>query len=153
MSYLDTQAVPYNYGSTRRGGFWKRWAAAFVDGILLGILNIALAAALHRDRGVADLAGLAIGLAYYTLLEGGTGGQTVGKRALGLRVVSIDTGGSIGYGRAFIRYWGRLVSLLVFGLGYLWMLWDREKQCWHDKFARDLVVPISDFPVYSQIRI
>ena len=27
------------------------------------------------------------------------------------------------------------------------MLWDREKQCWHDKFANDAVVPTSAYPV------
>jgi len=39
------------------------------------------------------------------------------------------------------------VSWVVFLLGYLWMLWDSEKQCWHDKFAGDVVVPVSAYPV------
>ena len=36
---------------------------------------------------------------------------------------------------------------VVFLLGYLWMLWDRERQTWHDKFANAVVVPIAAYPV------
>jgi uncharacterized RDD family membrane protein YckC len=61
--------------------------------------------------------------------------------------VDFDTGGPIGYGRAFIRYIGRLVSAIVIYLGYFWMLWDSEKQTWHDKFASDVVVPALVYPV------
>ncbi len=42
---------------------------------------------------------------------------------------------------------GRYLSALVLYLGYFWMLWDHEKQCWHDKLASDVVVPISAYPV------
>lgn len=62
--------------------------------------------------------------------------------ALGIRVVSLDNGGSIGYGRAFLRWFVSLISAAVILLGYLWMLWDKEKQCWHDKAANDVVVPV-----------
>ena len=34
-------------------------------------------------------------------------------------------------------------------LGFFWMLWDKEKQCWHDKFASDVVVPVSAYPIRS----
>ena len=40
----------------------------------------------------------------------------------------------------------RSLALLI---GYLWMLWDKEKQCWHDKAANDVVVPVSAYPVPS----
>ena len=59
------------------------------------------------------------------------------------------TGGSIGYGRAFIRWIGRYVSAIACLLGYFWMLWDKEKQTWHDKFANDVVVPESAYPVQN----
>ena len=54
---------------------------------------------------------------------------------------------SLGYGRAFLRLIGRYISGFVCYLGYLWMLWDKEKQCWHDKMANDVVVPVSAYPV------
>ena len=36
---------------------------------------------------------------------------------------------------------------IVTDLGYLWMLWDREKQCWQDKIATTVVVPVQYYPV------
>jgi len=62
-------------------------------------------------------------------------------------VIDFAGGGSIGYGRAFIRWIGRLISSLILYLGYLWMLWDKENQTWHDKMANDVVVPVSAYPV------
>ncbi|HEV2069447.1 MAG TPA: RDD family protein [Acidimicrobiales bacterium] len=50
-------------------------------------------------------------------MEGSTSGQTVGKRALGIRILDFDAGGSVGYGRAVIRSVGRFVSGIVFALG------------------------------------
>jgi uncharacterized RDD family membrane protein YckC len=89
---------------------------------------------------VLALAALVAGVIYYAKLEGGPSGQTVGKKALGIRVVDADTGGPIGTGRGVGRYFARILSALVCYLGYLWMLWDPEKQCWHDKLVNDYVV-------------
>lgn len=86
-------------------------------------------------------------LFYEAKLTGGKSGQTVGKRALGIRVIDFDTGGPIGPGRAIGRALLRFPSALVFFLGYLWMLWDREKQTWHDKAVRAVVVPVSAYPI------
>ncbi len=127
-----------------RAGFWRRFAAAFVDGILIGIVNFVLRAILGTSGGSGI--GLLVSLAYFTYFEGGPTGQTFGKKALGIRVIDFGGGGSIGYGRAFIRWIGRFVSAIVFLLGYLWMLWDSERQTWHDKFANAVVVPVSDHP-------
>jgi uncharacterized RDD family membrane protein YckC len=46
----------------------------------------------------------------------------------------------IGYTRGFLRYIGRIISSLPIGLGYFWMLWDPQKQTWHDKIANSVVV-------------
>jgi uncharacterized RDD family membrane protein YckC len=124
--------------TSARSGFWRRFAAAFVDGIVLGIAYAVLVA--FTNENLASLLNLLVGIAYYTYLEG-TSGQTIGKKALGIRVADIDGGGSIGFGRAFIRYIGRIVSAIPLFLGYFWMLWDKESQTWHDKFARSVVVP------------
>ena len=98
------------------------------------------------DPLVGSLIGLIGGIAYYTMLEGGPKGQTLGKMALGIRVIDLARGGPIGYGRGFIRYIGRIASAIVLLLGYLWMLWDPEKQTWHDKFAGSVVVPVERLP-------
>ena len=127
-----------------RAGFWQRFGAALIDGLLLGAVNSILFAVL---KGPGYGLGILVSLTYFTYFEGGPNGQTLGKRALNIRVIDFQAGGPIGYGRGFIRWIGRYVSGLVFLLGYFWMLWDREKQTWHDKFANDVVVPTSAYPV------
>lgn len=86
-------------------------------------------------------------LIYHSYLEGGAAGQTLGKRALGIRVMDLETGGALGYARAAVRHLARAVSGLVLGLGYFWMLWDRERQTWHDKLSDSVVVPVWDYPL------
>jgi uncharacterized RDD family membrane protein YckC len=127
-----------------RAGFWQRLGAALLDGILLGVIQTILTAVLKVP---GQIIAIVIVIGYYVYLEGGATGQTLGKRALGIRVVSFDTGGPIGYPRAFVRYIGRIISAVFIFLGYLWMLWDREKQTWHDKMASAVVVPTSSYPV------
>jgi uncharacterized RDD family membrane protein YckC len=120
-----------------------RFGAVLIDGIIIAIPFFVLFELL---KGVGYALGLLIGIAYFVYLEGGPTGQTLGKNAMGIRVIDFETGGPIGYGRAFIRYIGRIVSGIPIYLGYFWMLWDKENQCWHDKFATDVVVPVSDYP-------
>lgn len=127
-----------------RAGFWRRFGGALIDGVILVIIDVILRAAL---KNAGAYIGIAIAIIYFTAFEGSARGQTPGKSALGIRVVGIDTGTSIGYGRAFIRFVGRYVSAIPIFLGYFWMLWDRENQCWHDKFASDVVVPVSAYPL------
>ena len=127
-----------------RAGFWQRFGAALIDGVLIGIIGAIIEAIF---RSVGGLIALAIGIAYYGYLEGSPSGQTIGKRAVGIRVIDFNTGGPIGFGRAVLRYVGRYVSAIACLLGYFWMLWDKEKQCWHDKFASDVVVPTDAYPV------
>ena len=127
-----------------RSGFWRRFGATFIDGIILAILTGVLVALL---KGGGYALGFIVAISYYTYFEGGPRGQTLGKRALGIRVIDFDGGGSIGYPRAAIRYVTSIVSAIVIYIGYLWMLWDREKQCWHDKTSNAVVVPESVYPV------
>jgi len=142
-----TDATPVDAprgASGPRAGFWQRFGGALTDGILLAIVNVVLQLALKTPGQALSLV---VQIAYFVYFEGGPTGQTLGKRAVGIRVIDFETGGPIGYGRAFIRWIGRIVSFVVILLGYLWMLWDTEKQCWHDKFASDVVVPVSAYPV------
>lgn len=67
-------------------------------------------------------------------------GTTPGKRALGMRVVKED-GTTAGFGTMLFREWiGKVISRLVFLLGYLWILLDKDRQAWHDKLASTYVV-------------
>ena len=127
-----------------RASFGKRLVALLIVGILVGIVTGIVEAI---SRPVGGIVGLALGIAYYGYLEGSPSGQTVGKRAMGIRVIDFRSGGPIGFGRAVLRYFARILSTIPCLLGYFWMLWDGEKQTWHDKIASDVVVPTDAYPV------
>jgi uncharacterized RDD family membrane protein YckC len=126
--------------TSERSGFWRRFAAALIDGIALGVVSGILRAILGNTGG--EGLALVISLGYYTYFHGKTG-QTPGDAVMSIRVVDFrnGTGAPIGYGRALGRALMSIVSGLVLLLGYLWMLWDSEKQTWHDKVAGSVVVP------------
>jgi uncharacterized RDD family membrane protein YckC len=135
-----------------RAGFWARFAALLIDGIIVAIVPaiviiIGAAANSGAIMAIGYIVGIAFGIFYEIYFIGKAPGQTYGKKALGIRVIDFATGGEIGYGRSFLRLIGRYISALVCYLGYFWMLWDKEKQCWHDKMANDVVVPVSAYPV------
>jgi uncharacterized RDD family membrane protein YckC len=136
-------SAPAGGPSGPRAGFWRRFAAKLIDGIVLGIVDVILAAIF--SRGVYYGLSLIVNYGYYTYLEGRQQGQTLGKMALGIRVYDFAHGGPIGYGRAFLRQIAQILSAVVFLLGYLWMLWDGEKQTWHDKIAGSVVVPVDAY--------
>ncbi|HEX5172990.1 MAG TPA: RDD family protein [Gaiellaceae bacterium] len=128
-----------------RAGFWRRFAAAFIDGLVVGIASGILKAILGNGPGTG--LGIVISAVYFTAFIGAERGQTLGQMTLGIRVLGLDNGASIGYARALVRWLVSIVSAIVILLGYLWMLWDSEKQCWHDKAANDVVVPVQDYPL------
>ncbi|KAA0236287.1 MAG: hypothetical protein JJLCMIEE_00040 [Acidimicrobiales bacterium] len=66
-------------------------------------------------------------------------GKTVGKALLGLRVVR-DDGGPLGPGRSAMRVIGYLVSAAVFMLGFIWIMFSKERRGWHDHIAKSAVV-------------
>ena len=66
-------------------------------------------------------------------------GRTLGMQSWGLQVETED--GSIpGKGAATVRFIVACLSLAVFGLGFLWQLWDRERLTWHDRLSKTRLV-------------
>jgi uncharacterized RDD family membrane protein YckC len=133
----------------------RRLAAYLLDVVIIFVpvmivIIVALIAASPDDGdgawiivGLAYLAAILVPFVYFTFFHGDPRGQTPGKRALGIQVVSDGTGQSIGYGRAF----GRYAITAVFGffflpliLDYLWPLWDAKNQTIHDKLVSSVVV-------------
>ena len=139
------------------GGFWRRACALFIDLSVLFLLSlilfyfayvgysVGLAAhgqALSSDNLVVFLrillfSWIALLTGYFVLFHG-MEGKTIGKWLLGLRVVGANQS-PITYRQAFIRSVGYIPSA-IFGLGFLWILWDREKRGWHDRFAQTWVI-------------
>ena len=139
---------PTTANTRPKASFGQRLGAALLDGLIFFVLSLVLQQFLE-DRLTQLISALA-GLAYYVALEGSLTGQTMGKKVLGIRVVDLAGGGPIGYGRATVRYFGRYISGIPLGLGYFWMLWDDQKQTWHDKFANSMVVPESAYPIANR---
>lgn len=136
---------PTTGGTRPKASFGQRFGAALLDTLIFVVLGFILR--LFLERQLEQAVGFLAGLVYYIALEGSETGQTLGKKVLGIRVVDLTGAGPIGYGRATVRYFGRFISGIPLALGYFWMLWDDQKQTWHDKFANSMVVPESAYPI------
>lgn len=134
-------------------GFWDRLFADLCDGVILTALALVVYFVVDRSilehqggffdekrsPGVADIFAWAWVLWNFTYLVGATG-QSWGRKVVGLKVVSTE-GGPIGFWRAFGRnLFAALISAPIFYLGFLWVIWDGEKQAWHDKVFRTYVL-------------
>lgn len=87
---------------------------------------------------IGPLVGLVWPFGYYIFFWG-TRGQTPGKMMVGIKIISTD-GAPMSEGEAALRLIGYAISGIVFYLGYLWIIWDKDKQGWHDKIASTYVV-------------
>jgi len=125
--------------SGEAAGFWRRFGGALIDGILLGIVSgiLRLILGTGPGSGIGTLATFA----YFTYFHGRTG-QTPGDAALGIKVVDIDNGEVIGYGRAFGRALVAILSTIALLLGFFWMIWDKRRQTWHDKAVSSLPIRV-----------
>ena len=112
----------------KKAGFLKRFAAAFIDGIIFTGVGVFTA-------GVGSL----LWFVYEAVLVSQWEGYTIGKKVLGIKVVSAS-GGGVDILKAFIRTLSKILSSFLLCLGYLWMLWDEKSQTWHDKIADTYVV-------------
>ena len=131
-------------------GFWKRFAAAFIDllitavigGFAVPIVGLLYAASIGTVVG-AEFAGLIAGALvkwiYSSSFESSAKQATLGKMALGIRVTDIH-GTRIGFGKATLRHFGKLVSFLTLFIGYIMVAFTEKKQGLHDKMAGCLVV-------------
>ncbi len=118
-------------------GFWERFGAAFIDGLILLIPNFLFA--YMAGPGLGDILSLLTGWLYCAIRESSPSGATLGKKAVGLKVVNRD-GQTISFGQATGRHFGKIISALILLIGYLMMLWDKDKQTLHDKMANTYVV-------------
>jgi uncharacterized RDD family membrane protein YckC len=135
-------------------GFWIRFAARLIDGIILWVVSmIAILpfilgiAAFAKDSGEkAEFSASSIVLivvmyaiqfaipAVYETVMVGRYEATLGKMALGLRVVR-PNGQRLTYWRSLGRYGATILSGLTLCIGYLMAAWDEEKRTLHDRVA------------------
>ena len=92
---------------------------------------------------LAGLAGFVILPFYYGILQGGSRGQSLGKRTIGIAVRRVDSVDRLGYARAFARAFVTLCFWMltpVWLVDQLWPIWDRRRQALHDKVVASIVV-------------
>ena len=141
----STQAVRY-------AGFRIRVAAYLIDTIVLFavIAAVGLVLALVLPGGASEaelkarmapfqLAACAINAAYFVMMQGGKRQATLGKQAVGIRLMRRD-GGRVGYGLALGRYMALLLASLPFGIGLLMIGWTTQKRGLHDIICATRVV-------------
>ena len=126
--------------------WWRRAAALVID---TAVLWIPLMLATHSLERLGRIAvWLVVGVVYFSLLNGGARGQTLGKMVWNIRVRDAATGGPLGPAKAAVRYavpavlasFIPILGLLVWLTDGLWPLWDRRRQALHDKVAGSVVV-------------
>ena len=149
-------------------GFWLRFVAAIIDGLILlavrkilflpfGIrtgMGMGMGGIFRGGRQPQDFSALMpmLGLMfriaiisaliqwlYFSLMESSVWQATLGKKALGLTVTDLE-GRRISFGRATGRYFAKILSTLTIGIGYLMAGFTAKKQALHDMIAGTLVL-------------
>lgn len=145
MDVMAWPSVPEGTGSESEGvpapaGLFRRGAALVVDfAVVGGLLEIGLLlASLFARRALVAQAflqafTLVVPNAYF-ILGHGTGGQTLGKRLFGVRVVGAD-GGPIGYLHALGRQAAWWLSAFLLGAGFALAALRRDRRALHDLVA------------------
>jgi uncharacterized RDD family membrane protein YckC len=88
---------------------------------------------------LSPLLGLLASWLYFAGLESSPKQATLGKQMLGL-IVTDGSGGRVGFGRASVRFWSKLVSMALFMVGFVMAAFTERKQALHDLIADCLVV-------------
>lgn len=152
-----TRLVPPSAVRPYYAGFWKRFAAYFIDEVILsfvgimmmvvvaGIVGIPMGLSGVDEDVIAPLIAVYFGIIhfllnwlYYTILESSGRQATLGKMAMGIVVTDMD-GGRISFARANGRFWSKILSGLFFSIGYIIAGFTERKQALHDLIAATLV--------------
>jgi len=145
---VNVKVDPY---TSTPAGFWRRFAGAFIDLIIINLIaaffgfGLGMIAGLTGNRSIESLtlAGYAIGIIvawlYNALLESSSVQASWGKLALGLKVIDLD-GNRISFGRASARHFGKILSAMILMIGFLMMLGSERRQTLHDLMAGCLMI-------------
>ena len=105
---------------------------------MFGVISDALRALIALVCYLAVLAAL---LSYHGYQQGETG-QSPGKRVMGIKLIRKDDGHVVGGGMGIARMFIHIVDGLICYLGWLWPLWDSERQTWTDKIMSTHVIEV-----------
>jgi uncharacterized RDD family membrane protein YckC len=129
---------PQNAVAFPKATFAERLGALMLDAIAVAIVAQLLSLDRHGDPGnrLIVLLALVYHVGFWTWRA-----TTPGGMILQLRVTRID-GKKLEFPESLVRGLTGIFSLVVAGLGFLWMLWDPERQTWHDRVAGTYVVKV-----------
>jgi uncharacterized RDD family membrane protein YckC len=134
-------------------GFWIRFVAVFIDGLIVDffvllplILIFGLPGLMHKTPSAVVNTSIIIVQyvvpALYEILFIGSMGATPGKMLMKIKVITAD-GGRVSYGRSTGRYFAKMLSGIILGIGYLMVAWDDEKRALHDHICKTRVIKTS----------
>jgi uncharacterized RDD family membrane protein YckC len=124
----------------RYAGFWVRFWAALIDSICLLPVYFLQAILDGMDfYGYSFMFTLILCCSYYAFFESSIWQATPGKKLFGLKVIDVS-GRRISIQKAVGRYFGKLLSSLIFGIGYIMVGITDRKQGLHDKLVDTFVI-------------
>ncbi len=131
-------------GALGYAGFWARVAALLVDSAILTVFGFAVILGLSYALGetggtIGMLIYIAAYLLYWPVMECSARQATFGKSLLGIQVTDLD-GNRTSFIRALLRNLGKIISSMIFGIGYLLAAFTSRKQALHDIITSCLVV-------------
>ena len=117
-------------------GFWIRFAAMFLDGIILGTVYGIITVAMFAIEmyGLAMILGFIWALGYHIYFPSSDMMGTPGKAICGLKITD-ESGNKIGVGKAILRYIGYIISALVLYIGFIIVGFTENKRGLHDMVA------------------
>jgi uncharacterized RDD family membrane protein YckC len=132
------KSEPTNYA-----GFWIRFGAAFIDGLITGaagvIILYATGGSFANQSPIYNLINIIIGWLYAAAMESSDRQATLGKMAVGIKVTDMN-GERISFGKATSRHFAKIISAIILLIGYIMAAFDAKKQALHDKMAGTLVL-------------
>lgn len=108
------------------------FAAALIYMLIFGTTN-------HTSQSASFRSMLVLTLACYFIPQWTFGGQTLPMKTWHLRIET-ERGYPLTIGRATMRYAAAWVSLILFGTGFVWALFDRNGQFLHDRVCGTRIV-------------
>ncbi len=131
---------------SRPAGFFRRLAALLYDGLLLLAVFIFATLAVLPLTGGEAIVNNALYQAYLLVIwffyfgwHWVRKGQTLGMRAWHLRLVQ-ESGEAVTWWHALLRFMLGIIAFVPLGLGFLWILMNRDKAAWHDRGSDTKVV-------------
>lgn len=141
---IAPQANPATHGlnvaPVQYAGFWRRVLASLIDGILLSLVTGSFTWTVDFDDfKITYGLGIIVQWLYFALMESSNRQATLGKIAIGL-VVTDENYRRINFGQASGRFFGKFLSAIILGIGFMMAGFTQKKQALHDVLADTLVV-------------